>query len=109
MLITLKKYILNLSVKQLALIAVLLCFPAFLLNLGTIAFIGDEAIRTLVALEMKLSGNFIVPTLNGEPYYNKPPLYNWFIYLLSMLFGSFGEWPTRVTTLIFLGAFAWTV
>lgn len=106
---SLKHFILHLTVKQLTWIAVILCLPAFLLHLGTIAFIGDEAIRTLVALEMKLSGNFIVPTLNGEPYYNKPPLYNWFIYAVSMVFGTFGEWPTRVTTLIFLGAFAWTV
>ena len=101
--------VINLSVTRLTWLAIGISIPAFLLNLDTIAFIGDEAIRTLVALEMKLSGNFIVPTLNGEGYYNKPPLYNWFIYLLSTVFGYFGEWPTRVTTLIFLGAFAWTV
>lgn len=106
---SLKQYVLNLSMTQLTWLAIILCIPAFILNLGTIAFIGDEAIRTLVALEMKLSGNFIVPTLNGDAYYNKPPLYNWFIYLTSEGFGYFGEWPTRVTTLIFLGAFAWTV
>jgi len=104
-----KQFVVNLSFNQLTWLAIVLCIPAFLLNLGTIAFIGDEAIRTLVALEMKLSGNFLVPTLNGDPYYNKPPLYNWFIYLVSCVFGYFGEWPTRVTTLIFLGAFAWTV
>jgi 4-amino-4-deoxy-L-arabinose transferase-like glycosyltransferase len=101
--------VVNLSVTRLTWLAIVVCIPAFLLNLDTIAFIGDEAIRTLVALEMKLSGNFIVPTLNGEGYYNKPPLYNWFIYLVSGVFGYFGEWPTRVTTLIFLGTFAWTV
>ena len=106
---SLKQYIINLSFTQLTWLAIILCIVAFLLNLDTIAFIGDEAIRTLVALEMKLSGNFIVPTLNGDAYYNKPPLYNWFIYLISGVFGYFGEWPTRVTTLIFLSAFAWTV
>lgn len=35
--------------------------------------------RALVALEMKLSGNYIVPTLNGEPYYKKPPLFNYML------------------------------
>ena len=40
----------------------------------------DEAIRSLVALEMKLSGNLITPTLHGEYYYNKPPLYNWILF-----------------------------
>lgn len=40
---------------------------------------SDEARRGLVALEMVLSGNYIVPTLNGQPYLNKPPLFNWLI------------------------------
>jgi 4-amino-4-deoxy-L-arabinose transferase-like glycosyltransferase len=102
-------FFIHLSTKQLTWIAVLLCLPAFLINLGLIGFIGDEAIRTLVAFEMHESGNFIVPTLNGELYFNKPPLYNWFIYGLSQLFGHFGEWPTRLTTLICLGLFAWAI
>src|SRR5258708_721860 len=104
-----KAYLQNLSDAQLTLLALLLCLPAFLLNLGNIAFIGDEGIRTLVALEMKLSGHYLVPTLNGEGYYNKPPLFNWFILLVSTLFGHFGEWPTRITSLIFLGLFSFTV
>jgi len=35
--------------------------------------------RALVALEMKYSDNYITPTLNGEYYYNKPPLFNYFL------------------------------
>src|SRR5689334_1561876 len=104
-----KAFLQNLSNAQLTWLALILCLPAFLINLGNIAFIGDEGIRTLVALEMKLSGHYLVPTLNGEGYYNKPPLFNWFILLVSGLFGRFGEWPTRLTTLIFLGLFSWTV
>jgi len=94
---------------QLALLGALLALPAFLVHLGLIACIGDEGIRSLVAFEMKMSGNFIVPTMNGEFYYNKPPLYNWFIYGMSMLLGHFSEWPSRLTTLISLGGFAWFV
>ena len=101
--------LLQLTTGQLAALGILLCFPAFLIHLGLIGFIGDEGIRTLVAFEMKMSGNFIVPTLNGELYFNKPPLYNWMIYGMSMIFGHFGEWPSRLTTLISLGAFGWFV
>ena len=90
-------------------IILLLAIPAFLWNLGLMTFIGDEAIRTLVALEMKLSGNYITPTLNGELYFNKPPLFNWFIWVTSSLFGYFGEWPSRLTSLLFLALFALTV
>ena len=106
---SLKVYIQRLTLNQLIALVVILCLPAFLLHLDTIAFIGDEGLRSQVALEMKLSGDFIVPTLNGEPYYNKPPLYNWMIYLMSMAMGYFGEWPARLTTLLFLAIFACTV
>ncbi len=105
----LKQFILNLSLTQISWMAIALCVPAFFINLGAVPFIGDEAIRTLVTLEMKMTGNFIVPTISGEAYFNKPPLYNWFIFLFSELFGFFGEWPTRVTTLLFLGCFTLTV
>lgn len=105
----LRRFYINISLRHLTSFGAMLCLPAFLLNLDLVAFIGDEAIRTLVALEMKLSGNFIVPTMNGEEYFNKPPLYNWFIYLLSEALGYYGEWPTRLTTLIFLALFAYSV
>ncbi|MFQ5448860.1 MAG: hypothetical protein ACE5FF_18195, partial [Saprospiraceae bacterium] len=39
----------------------LLLLPALLTNLGMLAFLDDEGIRALVALEMKLSGNYITP------------------------------------------------
>ncbi len=71
------------------------------------AFTGDEAIRSLVAFEMKLSGNFIATTMHGADYINKPPLWNWFILLVSEVWGSFGEWPTRICTLLSLLGFAW--
>ena len=35
--------------------------------------------RALVSLEMKLSGNYIAPTLNGEYYCRKPPLFNYML------------------------------
>ena len=53
---------------------IILCsIPVLLLNLGSPAFIEDESIRGLVALEMELSGNNIAPTLNGEYYFKKHP------------------------------------
>lgn len=104
-----KERIARITDRQLILFALILVFPAMLLNLGTMTFIGDEAIRAQVALEMKLSGNYIVPTLHGVPYFNKPPLYNWFILAVSGIWGNFGEWPSRLCTLLFLGLFAFSV
>jgi len=86
-------------------IACLLCIPAFFINLGFIPFIEDEAIRAIVAYEMLQSGNYIVPTINGDPYYYKPPLYNWVIALSYQLFGEVSEWTTRVPTVVLLFGF----
>ena len=41
--------------------ALVLLAPALLINLGLMTFIDDEGIRSLVALEMKFSGNYITP------------------------------------------------
>ncbi len=90
-------------------LAIALCVPALLINLGLLALIDDESIRALVALEMKLSGNYIVPTLHGAFYYNKPPLYNWLLLLFFELSGSVNEWTARIPTVLFLMGYAGTV
>lgn len=84
----------------------LLLVPALLINLGLMTFIDDEAIRSLVALEMELSGNYIVPTLNGEWYYNKPPLFNWLLIGYFRLFGVWEEWVPRLATVVSLLGYA---
>lgn len=95
--------------RWIALAAGALAVPALLWHLGLMAFIGDEGIRSLVAFEMWLSGDFLQPTLNGEAYLNKPPLYNWILLGSFRLFGYFGEFPARLTTVVFLLAFAVSV
>ncbi|MFN8302754.1 MAG: hypothetical protein U0U46_09690 [Saprospiraceae bacterium] len=87
----------------------LLALPAFIINLHLAAFIGDEGIRALVALEMKLSGNYVATTMHGASYINKPPLFNWLLVIASELWGGYGEWPSRLTTVFFLGVFGYTV
>ena len=49
------------------------------INLGLMPLLADEPIRALVSLEMVLSDNYIFPTLGGDAYLNKPPLFNWLI------------------------------
>ncbi|MFT4761456.1 MAG: 4-amino-4-deoxy-L-arabinose transferase-like glycosyltransferase [Paraglaciecola sp.] len=86
-----------------------LLLPALLINLGLVAFINDEAIRALVALEMDLSGNYITPTMFGEYYYNKPPLYNWILLVFSNIYGYSNEFISRLPTVVFLLAYAATI
>lgn len=82
-------------------LCILLLLPALLINLGLLALIEDEAIRGLVALEMWYSGDYIAPTINGQPYYNKPPLYNWIILLSYTIWGQVSEFSLRFPTVVF--------
>ncbi|MCB0705554.1 MAG: glycosyltransferase family 39 protein [Saprospiraceae bacterium] len=95
--------------KYLWVLAVLMVLPALLTNLGMMPFIDDEAIRALVAYEMDLSGNYIVPTLNGETYLNKPPLYNWILLGFFHLFGRYDEFVSRFATVVSSIGFAITI
>jgi 4-amino-4-deoxy-L-arabinose transferase-like glycosyltransferase len=92
-------------------VAALLCIPAFLINLDLVplSFVPDEAIRGLVALEMIISENFIVPTLNGEFYYNKPPFFNWIIILFFKLTGSYSIFTMRIITVMALAVFGYVI
>lgn len=92
--------------KYLFLLCLALMIPAFLINLGLLDFFlhSDESTRTLVALEMYLSHDFITPTINGLNYMNKPPLYNWILVLFANLGGGFSEFMLRLpSTLSLLG------
>jgi 4-amino-4-deoxy-L-arabinose transferase-like glycosyltransferase len=81
-----------------------LCFVAMLIHLGAHHMFvhTDEPRRAVVALEMILSGNYVVPTLNGEPYLNKPPLLNWLTVSSYLLLGSYSEFAHRLPTIVTL-------
>jgi len=72
-------------------------------------YIDDEAIRALVAFEMKQSENYIVPTIGGDVYLKKPPLYNWIICGSFSATGIYNEFSSRLPTVLFLVLFAITI
>ncbi len=86
-----------------------LVLPALLFQLGSLPLLADEPTRALVALEMLISKNYIVPTINGDFYYNKPPLYNWMLAGLYQFTGHINEWVIRIPTVIFILLFGATV
>ena len=59
----------------------------------------DETRYVAVAWDMWLSGNFLVPHLNGETYSQKPPLLFWLINLGWVAFGVNEWWPRLVAPL----------
>ena len=94
--------------KWIVIVAALLLLPALLINLGLMVFIDDEAIRTLVAQEMLWTGNYLVPTMHGDAYLNKPPLWNWILAVSFTLHGGASEWAARLPTVVSLLGFAAT-
>ncbi len=87
----------------------LLAIPAFFINLGLQPLFADEPTRANVALEMILTGKYAVPTIGGEYYYNKPPLYNWILAACYLVTRSFSEFVTRLPALVPLFLFAITI
>ncbi len=84
------------------LIFVALALVSVILNLGLSPLYHEEPRRGVVALEMLFSGNYVTPTIMGEPYYAKPPLFNWMLILSYKLLGSFSEFATRLPSIISL-------
>ncbi len=80
----------------------LLLIPALLLNLGIVPLYAEEPRRAVVALEMLFRGDWLVPTVNGEIYYLKPPVFNWILASAYQLAGNSSEFVTRLATVVSL-------
>lgn len=81
----------------LAVLALVLFFPA----LGTRAVWNpDEARYAEVAREMRVSGEWFLPHLNGEVYAQKPPLLFWSMNLASLVTGGLNEWAARLPSAV---------
>lgn len=57
--------------------------------------------------EMFFSGDFFHPTINGEPYFDKPLLTYWLISLVSLITGSLNEWSARIPSALAGVAAVW--
>ncbi|HSC54691.1 MAG TPA: glycosyltransferase family 39 protein [Phnomibacter sp.] len=99
------------SIRTLVIIAVALLLFAYLSPLGKIPLDtrGDESRRALVTAEMVISGDYVTPTLNGQPYFNKPPLYNWIIATFFYLAGGFSLFALRLPVILAVLAMGWAI
>ena len=61
--------------------------------------VPDEGRYVDVAWEMLRSGNWITPSLNGFPYFHKPPLFYWITAAGLQVFGLH-EWVGRLASVI---------
>ena len=59
----------------------------------------DEGRYVGVAWEMIRSGDWLTPTLNGLPFFHKPPLFYWITAVSMSVFGPH-EWAARAASLL---------
>lgn len=87
--------------KRIILICIIILLPVSVFYfLGLLELRLEEPRRGLVALEMFLSKDYIIPHINGWIYYNKPPLFNWSIALCYWIFNSFNELVVRLPSIL---------
>src|SRR5215210_4828048 len=72
----------------------------YLPGLGAHEIKGEEGRRILPAVTMLQTGNFIVPQVGSDPYFNKPPLVNWLVAGSFALFGVRNEWTARMPSAV---------
>jgi 4-amino-4-deoxy-L-arabinose transferase-like glycosyltransferase len=63
---------------------------------------NDECRRALVPLEMSIHGDYLRPTINGELYLNKPPLYSLLVVAAYDIVGSYSPCTFRLPMIMSL-------
>lgn len=70
------------------LVLALVSLTIFFIYLGRLdLFSRDEALYGEAAREMYASGDWLTPMVNGQPFYEKPPLYYWLSATSQHIFG----------------------
>ena len=91
---------------QAVLVVLLVWAVIYLPALGSIAIKGEEGRRILPAIGMLQTGNYIVPEVGGNPYFQKPPLVNWLVAASFRIFGVRNEWTARLPSAVMVLAVA---
>src|SRR5205823_4542867 len=73
-----------------------LCGFLFFYGLTAGELYRTEGLRAIIAAEFLRSGNWVVPTLYGEPLFTKPPGMYAAIAVLSWPAGGVCEWTARL-------------
>jgi 4-amino-4-deoxy-L-arabinose transferase-like glycosyltransferase len=78
----------------------LLIAGAFITPFQRDLFVGDETKYGQVVREMRATGVFFLPTLNGTPFTHKPPIHFWMIDLFTFALGVYSTWAFVLPSLI---------
>lgn len=86
-----------------------ICVLAALIDLRAFGLTDlDEGFYASVAREMRHSGDWLTPTLGGEPWFEKPPLLYWLMILSMRVFGE-TEFAVRLPSALFYALTLWLI
>ena len=78
-------------------ILIVICCLVFVYKVGDRdLWAPDEDEYAQMSREMIRTGNWIFPTVNGQPWTVKPVLYNWLVSAISLPFGDVNEFRARI-------------
>ena len=98
----------NKTYQQLFIFSAIISLFIVFWGLGSINLTSlNEGRRALAIKEMFASGNWLLPTLNGELYLTKPPLLYWISNGISSLVGFVNEWTVRLPSALAALATLW--
>src|ERR1700685_1412416 len=80
------------------LLALAACF--YTIRVTDLSIRGEESRRGRIAWEMQHTGDWLVPRIQGEPVFFRPPLQNWLIALVGMARGAVGEFAVRLPSIV---------
>lgn len=69
--------------------------------------VGDETKYGQVVREMRDTGRWILPTLEGAPFTHKPPVHFWLIRLLTFPLGIYSTWAFVIPSLLAFAFLIW--
>jgi len=88
-----------------------LALSVFLVDLGRMPFIDrDEGEYVTVAREMIERSDYVIPHVNGRPYYEKPPLFFWLVVASFQLLGeneTTARLPSALSGLALVALMGW--
>lgn len=68
--------------------------------LGARELWGSEERWAEIVREMRLTGDYFHPTINGEPYFDKPLLSYWLVAAAAAVTGKLDEWTVRLPSVL---------
>jgi 4-amino-4-deoxy-L-arabinose transferase-like glycosyltransferase len=75
--------------------------------LGRELFCGDETKYSEVVREMRATGRWFLPPLEGVPFTHKPPLHFWLVGLLTYPFGTYSIWAFVLPSVVAFALLIW--